>query len=75
MFSRDSFASFQGISQTYIEQGCQSLQSRRNQFTKFLGERKFPEKGWDGQTMKIFLEELSAMDSNNFQSDLFFCLH
>lgn len=29
-------------------------------------QRKWPEEGWDDDTIKLLLEELAAMDSNNF---------
>eukprot|EP00899_Mesostigma_viride_P003275 jgi/Mesvir1/12949/Mv05963-RA.3 len=54
------------VSQAYIRQGGQSLQTRRNQVKYLLAQRRLPPKGWDDHSIEMFLQELSAMDSNNF---------
>lgn len=64
------------IPKTYVLQGRDAIRRRENQVNSLLSHRKIPEKGWDDQsieydldgsfTNRLFLNDLSLMDSNNF---------
>ncbi|ODM99844.1 O-phosphoseryl-tRNA(Sec) selenium transferase [Orchesella cincta] len=51
-----------------LQHATESANSRNKQFQILLEQRKWPEEGWDEQTIEIFLNELSAMDTNNFMT-------
>lgn len=57
------------VNKTYIRQGLQNLKSRRNDLKRLLEQRKIPENGWDDSAIESLIEQLSAMDSNNFSSN------
>ncbi|KAK2150264.1 hypothetical protein LSH36_415g02035 [Paralvinella palmiformis] len=54
------------ISSTYVQQGSQAKRMHENKVRQLLEQRKWPEQGWDDQTIEILLSDLAAMDSNNF---------
>jgi len=54
------------VSPTYVTQGSQALQRRRKVVKALLSNRKLPEHGWDDDMIRLFLHEVSLMDSNNF---------
>ncbi|KAK9851883.1 hypothetical protein WJX84_004792 [Apatococcus fuscideae] len=54
------------ISSGYLQQGQQAIQRRKKQFRSLLSERRLPTSGWDDQSIEMFLQEVAAMDSNNF---------
>eukprot|EP00039_Didymoeca_costata_P007386 m.99126 g.99126 ORF g.99126 m.99126 type:complete len:473 (-) comp13666_c0_seq3:83-1501(-) len=54
------------IGKAYTRQ-AHDARRRQEQLIKILLEhRKWPQVGWDEQTIELFLNELSLMDSNNF---------
>ncbi|GAX79839.1 hypothetical protein CEUSTIGMA_g7279.t1 [Chlamydomonas eustigma] len=54
------------ISRSYIMQGQQALAKRQKQVKALLSSRRLPEEGWDEQSIEMFIQDLSMMDSNNF---------
>ncbi|GAB6019326.1 hypothetical protein CHUAL_000920 [Chamberlinius hualienensis] len=54
------------ISNTYVQQGIQSIHSRENAIRQLIEHRKLPEEGWDTPSIEYLLQILSMMDSNNF---------
>lgn len=57
------------IPATYVQQGRESRRVRENKIKHLLEQRKWPEDGWDEETIEMLLRELSVMDSNNFQGN------
>ena len=58
------------VNKTYVSQGMASLKARENLFAQLLHHGKLPKEGWDDATITFVLSELSAMDSNNFLSNI-----
>jgi O-phospho-L-seryl-tRNASec:L-selenocysteinyl-tRNA synthase len=54
------------ISANYVRQAQQSVQKTQRLFKTLLSQRALPDKGWSDQTIEIFLQQLSEMDSNNY---------
>lgn len=54
------------VKKSYIAQGEQALNSRRNVIKALLSNRSLPKTGWDDAQIEYLLSELSLMDSNNF---------
>ncbi|GLV31937.1 Sec synthetase [Carabus blaptoides fortunei] len=54
---------------TYIKQATDAAKSRENLIHQLIQHKKIPVEGWDEHTIEIFLNQLSAMDSNNFPSN------
>ena len=54
---------------TYVRQGLQSLRTRQKLINQLLSSKKIPVDGWDDMTIEFAIQELSAMDSNNFPSN------
>uniref|UniRef100_A0A8C4NM93 O-phosphoseryl-tRNA(Sec) selenium transferase n=1 Tax=Eptatretus burgeri TaxID=7764 RepID=A0A8C4NM93_EPTBU len=52
----------------YVQQGAEAFRSHQRLIEQLLEKRKVPEESWPEQTIEIFLQQLSTMDSNNFQS-------
>ncbi|CAL8125291.1 unnamed protein product [Orchesella dallaii] len=72
-FSEMSYPAFQKVGKkllptSLLQHASESANSRNKQFQILLEQRKWPEEGWDERTIEIFLNELSAMDTNNFMS-------
>lgn len=44
------------ISPSYLQQGQQAIQRRKKQFRSLLSERRLPSKGWDDQSIELFLQ-------------------
>ncbi|XP_071481281.1 O-phosphoseryl-tRNA(Sec) selenium transferase-like [Diadema antillarum] len=57
------------IPATYVQQGCESRRVRENKIKHLIEQRKWPEEGWDDETIELLLRELSIMDSNNFHGN------
>ena len=57
------------INKTYVHQGVQNLKTRRNQLKRLLEHKKLPDVGWNDSVIEQTINELSAMDSNNFESN------
>ena len=57
------------VNPSYVAQGVQSLNSHKSLVRTLLSERRLPEVGWGDGTIELMLQECSAMDSNNFQSN------
>jgi O-phospho-L-seryl-tRNASec:L-selenocysteinyl-tRNA synthase len=58
------------VDKGYITQASVELHRRSKLVRILLSQRNLPEDGWDDQTIKLFLHELSVMDSNNFSNSL-----
>lgn len=58
------------VAPTYVTQGSQALQRRRKAVKALLSNRKLPEYGWDDDMIRLFLRDLSLMDSNNFMDNV-----
>lgn len=54
------------VKQSYADQALQGLKSRQFLINQLLEKAKWPTDGWDEATIEMFLQTLSAMDSNNF---------
>ena len=57
------------IPQTYLSQGSQAIKARRKLFKSLLSNGRLPDEGWDDESIKLFVKELSLMDSNNFMKN------
>ena len=55
-----------GVPQTYIQQGEASLATRTKLVRVLLSQRSVPRVGWDDASVRLALDELAVMDSNNF---------
>lgn len=55
---------------TYVKQGLQTLRTRHHLLKVLLSQKKLPTDGWDDATIEYILHELSALDSNNFPSNV-----
>jgi O-phospho-L-seryl-tRNASec:L-selenocysteinyl-tRNA synthase len=65
--NEDTFKIAEGlISANYVRQSQQAVQTRQRVFKTLLSQRGLPDEGWDDQTIEIFLQQLSQMDSNNY---------
>ena len=58
------FAGFVGSS--YARQGSQALIQRAKAVTSLLSHRRIPQEPWPDAYIEAFVDELAAMDSNNF---------
>eukprot|EP00960_Hanusia_phi_P064476 765802-Hanusia_phi.AAC.9 len=58
------------ISSRYIRQAVEARNKRDNLVKSLLSQRRMPEEGWDDQQIVFFLQNLSAMDSNNFVDNI-----
>ncbi|EKX34049.1 hypothetical protein GUITHDRAFT_147508 [Guillardia theta CCMP2712] len=58
------------ISSRYIKQALEARNKRDNLVKSLLSQRRMPEDGWDDQQIVFFLQNLSAMDSNNFVDNI-----
>jgi O-phospho-L-seryl-tRNASec:L-selenocysteinyl-tRNA synthase len=56
-------------SKTYVQQGLQNITHEFNQFHQVIEFSKLPKYGWKDQSIEVFLQQLSLMDSNNFSSN------
>ena len=57
------------VGKTYIEQGSQNLTSFNSQLSELVEKRKLPAKPYSDQKIEFILNELSLMDSNNFDGN------
>jgi O-phospho-L-seryl-tRNASec:L-selenocysteinyl-tRNA synthase len=57
------------VKKSYVNQGLQNEQARKNLLQVLLRHKKLPKKGWNDQTIELLIHELSVMDSNNFMSN------
>lgn len=58
------------ISPSYTQQAEEARNSRSKHITNLLSHRRLPEKGWDDAQIRMFLEELSSFDTNNFEGNV-----
>eukprot|EP01095_Lingulamoeba_sp_RSL-Kostka_P008900 TRINITY_DN3032_c1_g1_i3.p1 TRINITY_DN3032_c1_g1~~TRINITY_DN3032_c1_g1_i3.p1 ORF type:complete len:118 (-),score=38.36 TRINITY_DN3032_c1_g1_i3:121-453(-) len=58
------------ITKRYVNQAKQSKNQLQKQVTTLLSQRKLPEIGWNDYMIEYLLNELSQMDSNNFQNNV-----
>lgn len=54
------------ISPAYISQASQALAGRQKLIKSLLSQRRLPKRGWDEETVELFLRDAALMDSNNF---------
>ena len=59
----------QYVKATYVKQGIQSKKTRQNKLENLLRVKKIPKSGFSDSLIEFILQELSIMDSNNFQSN------
>ncbi|OXA45630.1 O-phosphoseryl-tRNA(Sec) selenium transferase [Folsomia candida] len=52
----------------YVNMGLQTAKTRQKMFRHLMDQRKWPQEGWDDQTIEILVNEIASMDSNNFIS-------
>ncbi|KAL0476662.1 O-phospho-L-seryl-tRNASec:L-selenocysteinyl-tRNA synthase [Acrasis kona] len=65
--NEDTFKIAEGlISSNYIRQSQQAVQTRQRLFKTLISQRTMPEVGWSDQSIEIFLQQLSQMDTNNY---------
>ncbi|KAA8497213.1 O-phosphoseryl-tRNA(Sec) selenium transferase [Porphyridium purpureum] len=54
------------IEPRYVQQACDARRSHTQKFRTLLANRQLPETGWDALTLRLFLTDVAAMDSNLF---------
>ncbi|GJQ08411.1 hypothetical protein GpartN1_g202.t1 [Galdieria partita] len=54
------------VNESYMKQAEQSRRCREKLIRKLLSNRRLPKDGWDEVTIRLFLQEIASMDSNNF---------
>ena len=54
------------VTPTYANQGAQALRHRARLVKALLSSRRLPTQGWDEAAIARFVDDASAMDSNNF---------
>ncbi|CAI2368545.1 unnamed protein product [Moneuplotes crassus] len=57
------------VGKSYAELGYQSLRSLGNEIKELIDQRKIPKEPWQNVTIKIFLAQIAAMDSNNYKNN------
>jgi len=57
------------VNGSYVRQGINSINHRHALFKSLLSERRLPERGWDDVTVEFVLNQISLMDSNNFEGN------
>jgi len=57
------------VKSTYVKQGLQNSKTRQKKLNMLLEQKKIPKQGMEDSLIEYILEELSIMDSNNFQSN------
>ena len=55
------------VGKSYAELALQSLRSCSNEVKEMINHRQIPKEPWEHITIKIFLAQIAAMDSNNFK--------
>lgn len=59
----------QYISPSYVKQGLQNLSHRQSVLQELIQYHRIPVKGLDDTTIEYIMNELAAMDTNNFHSN------
>ncbi|EME32835.1 O-phospho-L-seryl-tRNA(Sec):L-selenocysteinyl-tRNA synthase isoform 1 [Galdieria sulphuraria] len=54
------------VNDSYMKQAEESRKRREKLIRKLFANRKLPKDGWDEVTIRLFLQEIASMDSNNF---------
>ncbi|KAL3864200.1 hypothetical protein ACJMK2_005905 [Sinanodonta woodiana] len=54
------------VSPSYVQMGSQAKRIHENKIRHLMQHRKLPDEGWDDFTIELLMQELAAMDSNNF---------
>ncbi|EGG21842.1 O-phosphoseryl-tRNA selenium transferase [Cavenderia fasciculata] len=54
------------INPSYIEQSSQAINQYNHLINVLLTQRRLPDKGWDDQFIRWFLNDIAKMDSNNY---------
>lgn len=57
------------VKKSYVNQGLQNEQARKNLVKVLLNHEKLPKEGWNDQAIEMTIQEFSIMDSNNFMSN------
>ena len=57
------------IKSTYAKQGTQNIRTRQKQLELLLRDRKLPAKGFSDPMIEYVMQQLTIMDSNNFESN------
>ena len=57
------------IKSTYAKQGTQNIRTRQKQLELLLRDRKLPAKGFSDSMIEYVMQQLTIMDSNNFESN------
>eukprot|EP00871_Galdieria_phlegrea_P000039 jgi/Galph1/1035/GphlegSOOS_G5773.1 len=58
------------VNANYIKQAEESRKAREKLVRILLSNRKLPETGWDDTSIRLFLQEIASMDSNNFPKNI-----
>lgn len=58
------------INPNYALQAEQARNSRGKLISNLLSQRCLPDEGWDDASIKMFLEEMSTFDTNNFMGNV-----
>lgn len=54
----------------YIDQAQQARRATEQLVKKLIAQRAIPDAGWSDVSIQLLLQELSAMDSNNFPGSI-----
>eukprot|EP01132_Coremiostelium_polycephalum_P002136 gene2136-2634_t len=54
------------INNSYIDQASQATGQFNTLISSLLSQRRLPDEGWNDSSIKLFLNQISMMDSNNF---------
>ena len=57
------------VKPVYAKQGIQNMRTRQKQLEILLAQKKIPKTGLSDTAIEYVLNELSIMDSNNFESN------
>ena len=57
------------VKATYAKQGTQNIRTRQKQLELLLRDRRLPAKGFSDPVIEFVIQQLSVMDSNNFESN------
>jgi O-phospho-L-seryl-tRNASec:L-selenocysteinyl-tRNA synthase len=55
---------------TYVQQGVDAIRNREALLTTLLSQRRVPDEPWDELSIELLLQQLAAMDSNNFRTNI-----
>jgi len=68
---KEHFGLLQGLlTESYAQQAEQARNSRSKLVANLLSHRRLPQEGWTDHDIRIFLEELASLDSNNARGNV-----